>query len=138
MLVLHHVPEPERALAEVARVLKPGGRASSSTCCRTIATATASRWGTSGSGSATSTFAGCSRNQGSKRHESSHFLRTHAPRVRDYSSQQAGKIMATVDEKMHPYDAAKAAGREPFKVRNLAEAEFGRKEMRSPSRRCPA
>lgn len=26
MLVLHHVPEPERALAEVARALKPGGR----------------------------------------------------------------------------------------------------------------
>ena len=27
MLVLHHVPEPEKALAEVARVVKPGGRA---------------------------------------------------------------------------------------------------------------
>jgi ArsR family transcriptional regulator len=26
VLVLHHVPEPERAVAEVARVLKPGGR----------------------------------------------------------------------------------------------------------------
>src|SRR5947207_2388168 len=26
MLVLHHVPEPERALADVNRVLKPGGR----------------------------------------------------------------------------------------------------------------
>jgi ubiquinone/menaquinone biosynthesis C-methylase UbiE len=27
MLVLHHVPEPERALGEIARVLKPRGRA---------------------------------------------------------------------------------------------------------------
>jgi len=26
MLVLHHVPEPQHAIAEVARVLKPGGR----------------------------------------------------------------------------------------------------------------
>ena len=34
--------------------------------------------------------------------------------------------MATVVEKMHPYEAARAAGREPFKVRTLAEAEFGR------------
>src|SRR6266550_6827512 len=45
--------------------------------------------------------------------------------------------MATVTAKMHPYDAAKAAGREPFKVRNLAEAEFGRKEMRLAEQEMP-
>src|SRR5882724_7112708 len=45
--------------------------------------------------------------------------------------------MATVTEKMHPYDAAKAAGREPFKVRTLAEAEFGRKEMRLAEQEMP-
>src|SRR4030081_755105 len=38
--------------------------------------------------------------------------------------------MATATEKMHPFAAAKAAGREPFKVKNLAEADFGRKEIR--------
>src|SRR3954453_10834363 len=45
--------------------------------------------------------------------------------------------MATVVEKMHPFAAAKAAGREPFKVRNLAEAEFGRKEMRLAEQEMP-
>src|SRR5712664_3927728 len=45
--------------------------------------------------------------------------------------------MATVTEKMHPFAAAKAAGREPFKVRNLAEAEFGRKEMRLAEQEMP-
>ena len=45
--------------------------------------------------------------------------------------------MATATEKMHPYEAAKAAGREPFKVRNLAEAEFGRKEMRLAEQEMP-
>ncbi len=39
--------------------------------------------------------------------------------------------MATVlSEKMHAYDAAKAAGRVPYKVADLGEAEFGRKELR--------
>src|SRR5215218_3935760 len=45
--------------------------------------------------------------------------------------------MATVIEKLHPFAAAKAAGREPFKVRNLAEAEFGRKEIRLAEQEMP-
>jgi adenosylhomocysteinase len=45
--------------------------------------------------------------------------------------------MATVTEKMHPFDAAKAAGREPFKVKNLAEADFGRKEIRLAEQEMP-
>src|SRR4051795_4304527 len=45
--------------------------------------------------------------------------------------------MATVVEKMHPYAAANAAGREPFKVRNLALADFGRKEMRLAEQEMP-
>src|ERR1700729_267188 len=45
--------------------------------------------------------------------------------------------MATATDKMHPYEAAKAAGREPFKVKNLAEAEFGRKEMRLAEQEMP-
>src|SRR5436189_911350 len=45
--------------------------------------------------------------------------------------------MATVTEKMHPFAAAKAAGRDPFKVRNLAEADFGRKEMRLAEQEMP-
>src|SRR5207253_476212 len=45
--------------------------------------------------------------------------------------------MATVTEKMHPFAAAKAAGREPFKVKDLALAEFGRKEIRLAEQEMP-
>jgi adenosylhomocysteinase len=45
--------------------------------------------------------------------------------------------MATVTEKMHPFAAAKAVGREPFKVKNLSEAEFGRKEIRLAEQEMP-
>src|SRR6185437_3587537 len=48
-----------------------------------------------------------------------------------------GEPMATVTEKMHPFAAATAVGREPFKVRNLAEAEFGRKEIRLAEQEMP-
>src|SRR5438093_4230789 len=45
--------------------------------------------------------------------------------------------MATVTEKMHPFAAAKAAGREPYKVQDLSLAEFGRKEIRLAEQEMP-
>src|SRR3989449_10302465 len=45
--------------------------------------------------------------------------------------------MATVTEKMHSFAAAKAAGREPFKVKDLSLAEFGRKEIRLAEQEMP-
>src|SRR5258705_1584924 len=45
--------------------------------------------------------------------------------------------MATVTEKMHPFAAAKARGREPYKVKDLGLAEFGRKEIRLAEQETP-
>ncbi|MBS1819237.1 MAG: adenosylhomocysteinase, partial [Acidobacteria bacterium] len=45
--------------------------------------------------------------------------------------------MATAVDTLHPFAAAKAAGREPFKVRDLAQAEFGRKEIRLAEQEMP-
>src|SRR6188472_232128 len=47
------------------------------------------------------------------------------------------KKMATVVEKLHPFAAAKAAGREPFKVKDLSLAEYGRKEIRLAEQEMP-
>src|SRR5438093_2054648 len=45
--------------------------------------------------------------------------------------------MPTVTEKLHPFAAAKAAGREPFKVKDLSLAEYGRKEIRLAEQEMP-
>src|SRR5438876_4000018 len=45
--------------------------------------------------------------------------------------------MATVTEKMHPFAAAKSVGREPYKVRDLSLADFGRKEIRLAEQEMP-
>ena len=45
--------------------------------------------------------------------------------------------MATVTEKPHAFAAATAAGRTPYKVRDLALAEFGRKEIRLAEQEMP-
>jgi adenosylhomocysteinase len=45
--------------------------------------------------------------------------------------------MATVVDKLHPFAAAKTAGREPYKVKDLSLAEFGRKEIRLAEQEMP-
>ncbi len=45
--------------------------------------------------------------------------------------------MNTVTEKLHAFDAAKAVGREPYKVKDLAHADFGRKEIRLAEQEMP-
>src|ERR671923_1601140 len=45
--------------------------------------------------------------------------------------------MTTIVEKLHPFAAAKAAGREPYKVKDLSLAEFGRKELRLAEQEMP-
>ena len=45
--------------------------------------------------------------------------------------------MPTAVEKLHPFEAAVATGREPYKVRDLADAEFGRKEIRLAEQEMP-
>src|SRR4029079_2108472 len=46
-------------------------------------------------------------------------------------------FMPTATEKMHAFDAARAAGREPFKVKDLSLAEYGRKEIRLAEQEMP-
>src|SRR5206468_7668933 len=45
--------------------------------------------------------------------------------------------MPTATEKLHPFAAAKAAGREPYTVKDLSLAEYGRKEIRLAEQEMP-
>jgi adenosylhomocysteinase len=45
--------------------------------------------------------------------------------------------MTSTAQQMHPFDAARAAGRPPFKVADLAQAELGRKEIRLAEQEMP-
>jgi adenosylhomocysteinase len=45
--------------------------------------------------------------------------------------------MSVVTEHVHPFEAAVRAGREPFKVRDLSLAEFGRQEIRLAEHEMP-
>ena len=45
--------------------------------------------------------------------------------------------MSTAVKEMHPFEAAVKAGRVPYKVKDLALAEFGRKEIRLAEHEMP-
>ena len=45
--------------------------------------------------------------------------------------------MATAVNEVHSFDLAKKAGREPFKVKDLSLAEFGRNEIRLAEHEMP-
>ncbi|MFZ5623406.1 MAG: adenosylhomocysteinase [Gemmatimonadota bacterium] len=45
--------------------------------------------------------------------------------------------MTTIAPTLHPFDAARAAGREPFKVADLTLADFGRNEIRLAEHEMP-
>src|SRR6185436_10739555 len=45
--------------------------------------------------------------------------------------------MSTVFGELHAFEAAVKAGREPFKVKDLSLAEFGRKEIRLAEQEMP-
>src|SRR4026207_1234452 len=45
--------------------------------------------------------------------------------------------MATATQEMHAFEAAKKVGREPYKVKDLGLAEFGRKEIRLAEQEMP-
>src|SRR5919107_1295161 len=45
--------------------------------------------------------------------------------------------MATATQEMHAFEAATRAGREPYKVKDLGLAEFGRKEIRLAEHEMP-
>ena len=45
--------------------------------------------------------------------------------------------MTTAVQEVHAFDAARKAGREPYKVKDLGLAEFGRKEIRLAEHEMP-
>src|SRR5207342_3362529 len=47
------------------------------------------------------------------------------------------RMSQLAEQVQHPFDAARAAGRPPFKVRDLGLAEFGRKEIRLAEQEMP-
>src|SRR5207249_7596600 len=55
----------------------------------------------------------------------------------EIKSKEKESFMSVTVERTHAFDEARKAGREPFKVKDLSLAEFGRKEIRLAEQEMP-
>src|SRR5215212_9966908 len=70
-------------------------------------------------------------------HEGTKTRRKTRRRNRYDKSRNKENSMTTAVEKMHAFAAAKAVGRDPYKVKDLSLAEYGRKEIRLAEQEMP-
>ena len=162
-LVLHHLPDPARAIGEAARVLAPGGRvlvrghaaarphrvsaAHGARVARILRAADAAvargrrlhgralrRAHDRGGGEGAGALPG-------RRHETRNRdtgARGRARRSTTAMTTRSEEIDMATATQTHAFEAARQAGREPFKVKDLSLAEFGRQEIRRAEDIAPA